>query len=379
MSQDLVIVQRRLTHYRVPFFLSLQGALDAVGLRLRLVVGDPTDGERSKQDEGAIEWAEHVACHYLLGGKLCWQSLGPPLVGATFVVLTQENRLLANWWQLLGRHPYRVGLWGHGADLQSCDLKGPAHRWKRFLATRADWCFAYTELSASLMQQDVPHERVTVLNNAIDTHELRTNVVKARSRSLPRLRQELGLGDGPVAIFVGSLYGGKRFDLLLEAAATIHARCPDFELMVAGAGPLAGWLQEQIAALPWVRYLGPIRGEEKARWLAAADVLLNPGSVGLGILDSFSSGVPMITTSCGNHGPEIAFLEHDRNGLMVAPTAGAIAEATLRLLEDPSLADRLRTGCDEASRTYTLDAMVERFVEGAVKWRASLPRIHVHR
>ena len=72
-------MQRSLTQYRVPFFEALREALAARGVRLRLVVGDPTAAERARGDEGVLPWAEHVACRYAIGGRLCWQDLRPCL------------------------------------------------------------------------------------------------------------------------------------------------------------------------------------------------------------------------------------------------------------------------------------------------------------
>ena len=37
------------------------------------------------------------------------------------------------------------------------------------------------------------------------------------------------------------------------------------------------------------------KGREKAAWFKLASVVLNPGLVGLHILDSFWAGVPMVT------------------------------------------------------------------------------------
>ena len=62
--------------------------------------------------------------------------------------------------------------------------------------------------------------------------------------------------------------------------------------------------------------LGVRKGQAKADVLALAKVMINPGVVGLNILDSFVAGVPMITTNCKGHGPEIAYLTNGENGLM---------------------------------------------------------------
>jgi glycosyltransferase involved in cell wall biosynthesis len=95
-----------------------------------------------------------------------------------------------------------------------------------------------------------------------------------------------------------------------------------------------------------------------------ADVVFNPGAVGLHVLDSFCAGVPMVTTGEARHGPEIAYLKHDVNGLIVAGDASRYADAVIGLLQDPAMMARLRSAALADAQRYTLDNMVERFADG---------------
>lgn len=368
----LLVVQRRLTHYRVPLFEGLRRALDRQGVELTLVVGTPTPHERLKNDEGRLDWAASAPCRYLADGRLCWQGLAPWLVACDAVILTQENRLLNNLPLLLGRPRHAVGLWGHGSNLQSAGTPAAraAQALKVRLSRRADWWFAYTETSARLVRGfDFPAGRITTLNNAIDTRGLVEQVRRAREGSRAELRRGLGLADGPVGLFVGSLYADKRLDLLVSGARLVRERCPGLQVAVLGSGPLGDALAAEMAGDPWFRVLGACHGEEKARWLAAADVLLNPGLVGLGILDAFSAGLPMVTTDCGVHSPEIAYLSQGRNGLMTAADPRAFADGVLAVLGSDALAGTLRAGSAASAREYSLEAMVERFCHGVQHWR----------
>ena len=92
----LMVVQRRLTHYRVPFFEGVRQRLAELGVDFTLVYGDPTLEERAKRDEGRLDWAVHAPCTYTLGGRLCWQPLRPLVERHDFVVVTQENKMLNN-------------------------------------------------------------------------------------------------------------------------------------------------------------------------------------------------------------------------------------------------------------------------------------------
>lgn len=375
----LLVVQRRLTHYRVPFFEAFRHALARQGVELTLVVGTPTPGERLKNDEGELGWAVRVPCRYLWDGRLCWQHLEPWLGRCDAVVVTQENRLLNNLPLLLGHHRFRVGLWGHGKNMQASrtPLSGVAQAAKARLSRRADWWFAYTDVSTQFVRGfDFPADRITTLNNSIDTHGLAAQVRGARQLERGVLRRQLGVADAPLGLFVGSIYSDKRIDLLVDGAVLVRERCPSFQVAVIGSGPLIDALREQVRAYPWFRVLGAVHGEEKARWLACADVLLNPGLVGLGVLDAFVAEVPMVTTDCGLHSPEIAYLEHGINGLMTMASPQAFASGVLDVLNRSELAARLRAGCAASARDYSLEAMVDRFCDGVQRWKSSSARFH---
>jgi glycosyltransferase involved in cell wall biosynthesis len=92
--------------------------------------------------------------------------------------------------------------------------------------------------------------------------------------------------------------------------------------------------------------------------------MMMPGLVGLVVVDAFAAGLPLVTTRIDTHSPEIEYLEPGVNGLVTEPDAGSLATACVELLQSPPLLERLRAGCSESSRVYTLEAMVERFARG---------------
>jgi len=371
----LLVVQRRLTHYRLPFFEGVRRQLQDAGIDFTLAHGDPTPDEREKRDEGHLDWAIHAPCTYALGGRLCWQPLRSLIERHDYAIVTQENKMLNNIPLLLGSQRCRIGLWGHGRNFQSAQgrMSGVAQALKAALSRRADWWFAYTEISAQLVREfGYPKDRITVLNNSIDTAELVASVSTAHSVGRAVLRRKYDLPpEGPVGLYIGSLYAEKRLDLLIDGAIEVQRRQPDFRLVIVGGGPEAGALAARAASLPWVRILGPRKGQEKAELLASADVILNPGLVGLGILDAFAAGLPIITTDCDLHSPEIAYLEHDANGVMTAPNAESFAEAVDGILRDAVFYERLCEGARRSAKSYGIDAMIDNFCRGVVRWQSS--------
>ena len=177
------------------------------------------------------------------------------------------------------------------------------------------------------------------------------------------LARELGLGDGPMGLFLGSLYRDKRLDYLISAADEIAARMPTFQLVIAGEGPARDSVAAAAAGRPHVNWVGRAEGERKAVLLKRAAAMLLPGAVGLAVVDAFVAGLPVVTASIDTNGPEIEYVRDGENGCVVSAAAGPgeFAEAAHSVLAD---GEQLREGAARMGRTCTTEGMVERFVEG---------------
>lgn len=361
----VVIIQRRLTHYRVPLFELLRVELASRDILLEVLVGRGTSSEGQKRDSGSLGWSKKIPTHYFAGDRICWQPIYRHLGGTDLVIVTQENALLANLLLMLRPNKFKLAFWGHGANLQSNKPDGFKERFKRWTTNRVDWWFAYTGMSADLVTATgFPANHVTVLNNSVDTSELRRQKESITDEETFTLRRALGFVDGPVGVFVGSLYAGKRLDFLFATAEAIRREVVDFQLLVVGEGPERDKVRDWCDTHPWAKWAGARFGREKITCLSMAQVMLNPGAVGLGMLDSFVCGVPMLATDCGNHGPEIAYLENGINGMMTANVQEDYTGAAVRLLRDPEALSALRAGCAKSAAEYTVEKMARRFADG---------------
>lgn len=377
----VVVTQHRLLHYRQAFFERLRQACAVRGIELRLVHGQASAFDAVRRDTGSLPWADAVRNRYLrVGGvDLIWQPFPPELHDAALVVLMQENKLLSNYPWLLGlrgRAAQRIAFWGHGRNLQSAAPSGLRERWKRWFIGRVDGWFAYTEATREILRSDgYPAERIAVLDNAIDNDQFTRDLQAAGDSKVQQCHALLGSRPGtPIGLYCGSLYPDKRLDLMVDAADLVHAQMPEFRLVVVGDGPSRSFLEQAATTRPWLRCVGVQRGVDKAAWFRIASAYWSPGAVGLHVLDAFCAGIPMITTRDARHGPEVAYLQSGRNGFVVEADARTLADTFLSLMRDPQQLARIRAAAAEDARRYTLQNMIDRFVEGIERCLA-LPRL----
>jgi len=150
---------------------------------------------------------------------------------------------------------------------------------------------------------------------------------------------------------------------VLRAFALIQRTHPEARLIIAGDGTERASLMRLTRELRLgnAEFVGRVVPDRMPALYRAEDVYLNapdidnmPGS----ILEAFASGLPVVTTDAGGI-PYI--VRHGETGLIVPRGDHAgMAAAALRLLVDPSLAERLITSAfEECRRRYAPQAVVE--------------------
>jgi len=178
-------------------------------------------------------------------------------------------------------------------------------------------------------------------------------------------RREFGIGAGPIGLSLASLHADKRLDFLFEAARRIREQIPDFQLVIVGDGPQRELVKAAVdEAGGWIHWLGARAGRDKARVLSMSRLMLNPGMVGLSILDSLVAGVPMVTTNYPYHSPEIVYLHSGVNGLMTENDLESFSVGVVRLLKNLVELEALRVGCQATAQEYTIEKMADHFCNG---------------
>lgn len=370
--KKVVIFQHRLLHYRLELFERLRSECLARGIELHLVHGQATRSELPKKDTGALYWAEAINNRSVKIGRrdFLWQKIPSNLKDASLIILMQENRILSNfrWLFALRRKETRLAFWGHGRNFQSASPNGIREKLKVALIGRVDWWFAYTELTKSiLLDAHYPSERISILNNAIDNDQFKIDLDNVGKEDLDLLGNQLGIIEGsPVGLFCGSLYPEKKLDFLISASDRIVEKNPNFNLIVVGDGPSMGVMKAYASTRPWLKCVGVQLGAAKAEYFRLASIVLNPGLVGLHILDSFNAGIPMITTADALHSPEFGYLEDGTNGLVIPGDESAYADEVNALILNPDRLGLLSKASLKSAEKFTLDNMVSNYVDGIV-------------
>lgn len=154
------------------------------------------------------------------------------------------------------------------------------------------------------------------------------------SRRSGAVRREIGRrwgvpGEARWLLYAGRLAPEKNLPLLLSAMRQVMA-CGEREchLLVAGSGPLMGWMEEQAQAFEGrVHLLGHIEGREQlADLFANCDAFVHPNPrepFGIAPLEAMASGLPLVCPDAGGvrayAGPHVAW--------MVPPETEAFARA----------------------------------------------------
>ena len=366
-EKRVVIVQSTVRHYRACFFSALPERLARDQINLRVIYSAPNPQQARKCDCVDLNsgLGIKVRADWIFPNRVVYQHAWRHLADAHLVVVEHASKHLLSYLLFASRavSPRKVALWGHGFNQNGSRL---GEILRRRMLRLPDWWFAYTGATLRyLLAQGVPAEITTNVQNAIDTNALARAANRISLDQIDAMRKRLGISaPARVGLFCGSLYTPKRLPMLIASSAIVKCAVPNFHLVVVGAGPERSVVENAARKQPWIHYVGPKFDDERAPYFRIADLVLNPGMVGLGILDAFAVGLPVLTTDIPIHCPEIEYLEDGRNGIVTRHNPAEFAQAVVRTLSNDDLRGRLRDGARISGRSYTLSNMVGNFARG---------------
>ena len=365
--KKVVILNIILPQYRYDFFSLLKEALLKNDIELGVIYGKEKSVDALKKDEVDIEWAKYIPNKILRIGrsKLIWQSCLNEIKDTDLVIVESANKLLLNYYLILMRRfsKFKFAYWGHGRNLQD-HVDSLPNKFKYLFLKKCDWWFGYTNLTKRiLLSKNYPLNRITVVQNAIDTSSLRNNYSEIKDDVIFDLKKQLGIESGVTAIYCGAMYPEKNFDFMLETCYRVKREIPDFHMIFMGSGIEAEKVISASASNNWIHYVGSKFGNDRVKYFKISLIQLMPYYVGLGIVDSFALETPIITTSNPFHGPEIDYLENGKNGFMTNDNIEDYSAKVVETLKDRSYLD-LIDGCKLSAEKITLEIMVDNFKEG---------------
>ncbi|MEU5899014.1 MULTISPECIES: glycosyltransferase [Streptomyces] len=181
-------------------------------------------------------------------------------------------------------------------------------------------------VGARLHRWGVPRQRIRVVPNGIEVERFRFDPA-----SRAHTRRHLRLPDGAFVVGgVGRLAAGKRFDVLLRAAAQLP---DDVVVVLVGSGPEEPELRrlaDRLGLGGRVRFVGESTHEESRgqgadvpdlpSLLSAMDALASPSpeeAFGLALVEGLASGLPVLYASC----PAVEGLDAaERSGAAYCPS-----------------------------------------------------------
>ncbi|MFL6029907.1 MAG: glycosyltransferase family 4 protein [Gaiellaceae bacterium] len=161
------------------------------------------------------------------------------------------------------------------------------------------------------------------------------------------------LPDTPRALFVGVLERYKNVDGLAAAWRLVQEQLPDARLHVVGRGREREVIERLVSDVPGVEWDETLPPERVVEALDRSAALLLPSnSEGLGrvVIEAFLRGRPVVGARVGGI-PDL--VRDGKNGLLVDPRdPGTIAAATVRVLSDRALAERLGAAARHTGETW---------------------------
>lgn len=181
------------------------------------------------------------------------------------------------------------------------------------------------------------------------------------------VRPELGIAsEVPLFVHVGNIRPHKGHMNLIEATAKLRESDTDFLVVSIGGEKHPGDLErvrseaEEAGVSDRIRFLG--RRPDAARYLAAADVVVNPSDfegMPVALLEALALARPVVATDVGGVS---SVIHHEETGLLVpAGDPASLASAMRRAISDERAAEWADNGARLISQEHSVEQMTRRF------------------
>jgi glycosyltransferase involved in cell wall biosynthesis len=188
----------------------------------------------------------------------------------------------------------------------------------------------------------VSRELAAWVQNGTGRHVAASHIhpMPIRSKNFPWSR------GGGGAVVVARLTAQKRVHLAIDSVASLIASGHNLPLTIVGDGPERAALEQHARKLgigEFVRFTGNVDSAAVPDYLARADVMIFPSrdeGFGLAAAEALMAGVPVV--ACWDGGGVLDIVPESGAGRLTIPSAAAVSEALLSILQDPDRRDIAR-------------------------------------
>jgi len=218
-----------------------------------------------------------------------------------------------------------------------------------------DRIILYTPNEIALFWQ-INKKKISIAYNTLDLEDRNAIIPKL---SITKFKTNYKINHSILVLFSGRIQERKKLNLLIElfAEKEINSKAG---LVIVGPGMNTSDLKI-INESDNIYYLGPIYDKfEISQIFNASHIFCIPGHMGLGLIEAFFWGLPVLTTTITHHAPEVYYLRNGYNGFL-QKNKNELKEKINELIENPNL---LNTISSNARKTYLNEASLDRLFSG---------------
>lgn len=223
-----------------------------------------------------------------------------------------------------------------------------------------DAIIAVSTLAAEYIRVYYPKGRIFVVPPPVESEFFNVSATK----------EDIGFNsEDKIVLFVGRLALKKGIEFALYSFRLISLLEPKAKLCVVGPYEKAYMWHVKILVKSWgledkVIFVGPVDRELLRKFYAASDVFIFPSyggeSFGIVVLESMATGTPVVATSGG---ALKKYIERYGLGYITGFSPVKFARAVIRLLNNPTLRDKIGKKCRIFARLFSWDRIFSKIMD----------------
>lgn len=366
----VIFEQYAIPHYRVPFFEKLAEKVDLLVIASKNPkkiagindVRDPIGFRSIRLDSDINPEIYHPEIIDIIKKEnpdviISWgNSLRLMLRNKTCFSLIKEKGVKTAW---MGCDGYDIHNFTIGFILEFLPSRIKRTLQDFMTTMRVDHFIAHSSHMLNFLKRvkRVSKNKMTLVNNAIDTSKINSAYKKLRAENSPKNKYGI--------VFIGRLIPRKKIERLIEAFARVNERYPESTLSIIGDGPFKNDLENMVRKLNLedrVKFLGGIYDDNiLAEHLYRNSLFILPDVGGLSFNTAMAAGLPIIHTYAD--GTEEDLIKEGVNGWFFNGTTKDLIKKINIAFSDMGklrnmgeVSERLITG------TFNLENMVNGYV-----------------